>query len=325
MPPLISLGAGLSEMGKGIAQTAQAWTLEAQKADAQKELVTLADQLAGARDVTKMAHQTSEREAGQTFQSGEKALDRTQQEKIVGMQLENAVKTAQISAGPGYASVAQRAKEFEAEGPLRAERLAGQQADTQLKQKQVGGYEEEHAAVIAGRKAQAENYGAETLLKNIQADAAKMAFDAKKELDEAVASKDAERIERARERIKVVEYSSTKEAQDVTVAQAQAKLWREAMTATEARMATLQANADKGIPSAATERLIRELQASFEEQRRNFNAATKEAGELIRRQRVNLTPSTPGASDTGTVDPWQFVKPGAGAPPKPGLIQQAPR
>lgn len=49
---LINLGAGLSEAGKNVAAFTGAWTLEAQKADAAKEMAVLADQLSGAREST---------------------------------------------------------------------------------------------------------------------------------------------------------------------------------------------------------------------------------------------------------------------------------
>lgn len=50
MPPLLSLGAGLSELGKNVAQTAQAWTLESQKADLEREKLAMADKLMSARE-----------------------------------------------------------------------------------------------------------------------------------------------------------------------------------------------------------------------------------------------------------------------------------
>lgn len=97
---VFDIGNGLSEMGKNIAQTAQAWTLEAQKADLEKEKVVLADQLAGAREEKHRGFLTSERESTQTFQSGENEKTRANHLDVAKIGLEG----HKISAGASIAS-----------------------------------------------------------------------------------------------------------------------------------------------------------------------------------------------------------------------------
>lgn len=94
-----NIGNGLAEMGRSVAQTAQAWTLEAQKAEAQKEMLTLADQLAGAREDKGRQFAKSEREATQGWQSGEKDKDRTFQASEGDKTRATQITTAGIAAG----------------------------------------------------------------------------------------------------------------------------------------------------------------------------------------------------------------------------------
>lgn len=93
------LGNGLNALGTAVATTAGAYTLEAQKADAQKEMVLLADQLAGAREEKGRAFTTSERVATQGFTSGEKGLDRASELERTKLMNATSITTAGISAG----------------------------------------------------------------------------------------------------------------------------------------------------------------------------------------------------------------------------------
>ena len=313
-----NLGAGLSELGKGVAQTAQAWTLEAQRAEIEKEKVILADQLMGKREGARMAHVTSEREAGQTFLAGEHGLDRAQKMDITRMQMENAVKTAQISAGPGYARVALDREQFQADAPLRAEKLEGQRAETSLKKAQAGGYEEEHSALVKQREAQTRAYDSETLSRQIKADADKNLLDARKELDEAVKVNDPERIAAAQKSMYVAEFSAKDEVQRVSLAQAQAKLWETAMNQTQTRLAALQDPMKQMDPGAKA--LTDQLTKQLEDQRRQFNAAAQRAQEL---ERTLPRIGQPQSNVTGTIDLNQFVR--KPAPKKAPLMQQGPQ
>ncbi len=93
------IGAGFSEMGKSVAQTAQAYTLEAQKADLETEKVKLADQLAGAREEKGRQFTTSEREATQTFTGGENEKTRGNQKDIATIGATAHLGAAGIAAG----------------------------------------------------------------------------------------------------------------------------------------------------------------------------------------------------------------------------------
>lgn len=92
------IGAGLHEMGKAVATTAGAYTLEAQKGELEKEKVILADQLAGVRDEKQRGFLTSEREATQGFTGGENEKNRTSAKDIATMSAGASIRSAEIHA-----------------------------------------------------------------------------------------------------------------------------------------------------------------------------------------------------------------------------------
>lgn len=286
------IGAGLAEAGKNVADTAGKWTLEAQRADAETEKVKLIDQLTGVREEKGRAFQTSERVATQGYQSGEKALDRTNAMDMVKLQTEATVKAAGISAGPGYASVAQRRAEFEAEAPTRAAKVEEMKADTGLKQKTLAGYDTEHQSIMDFRKAQTESYKAENILKTIQSDSQKNVLDAKKQLDDALVSNDPAKIADAKNKIFAAEFSAKDETQRVVLYQSQARLIEQAMAATQSKLVALQDPSKSMTPAAQS--LIETLTKDLDRQRMEYNTATKAAAEALK----NLPTSSTGGSDT---------------------------
>lgn len=94
------IGAGLAEAGKSVAQTAQAYTLESQKAELEKEKVLLADQLAGVREEKQRGFITSERVATQEFSGGENEKNRANTLAVANIGLEG----HKISAGATIAA-----------------------------------------------------------------------------------------------------------------------------------------------------------------------------------------------------------------------------
>lgn len=100
----INIGAGLAEAGKNVAATAGAWTLEAQKADAEMEKAKLVDQLAGVRQDKQNVFTSGESEKERGFKSGEGALERTSREKISEAQRQATIAAAGISAGAHVAA-----------------------------------------------------------------------------------------------------------------------------------------------------------------------------------------------------------------------------
>lgn len=95
----VNLGAGFAEAGKNIAATAGAWTLEAQKAETEKEKAVLVDQLMGARQEKQNVFTSGESEKERGFKTGESALDRTSREKISEATRQATIAAASISAG----------------------------------------------------------------------------------------------------------------------------------------------------------------------------------------------------------------------------------
>lgn len=291
------IGAGLAEAGKNVADTAGKWTLEAQRADAETEKVKLIDQLTGVREERGRAFQTSERVATQGYQSGEKALDRANAMDIVKLQTDATVKAAGISAGPGYASVAQRREEFAAGAPMREAQVEGVKAETLLKQKGAADYETEHQAITDMRTAQTESYKTENLLKTIQAQSQQSILDAKKQLGEALASNDPAKIAEAKNNIFTAEFSAKDEVQRVSLYQAQARLIEQAMAATQAKLVVLQDPMKQMDPGAKV--LADTLTKDLERQRGEYNAATRAAADALK----NLPTSSPSSGAPGTTAP----------------------
>lgn len=95
----INLGAGLAEAGKNVAATAGAWTLQAQRDDAEKEKLKAIQEFTAGENTKQRDFTKGEREAGQIFQGGEKEKDRTLQEKLSEAQRQAQIAVANISAG----------------------------------------------------------------------------------------------------------------------------------------------------------------------------------------------------------------------------------
>lgn len=95
---VFNLSNGLSAAGTAVAATAGAVTLEAQKADLEKQKLVLADQLAGAREEKGRVFTTSEREAGQLFTGGQNDLTRQNQLETTKMHVAGQLGAAGIGA-----------------------------------------------------------------------------------------------------------------------------------------------------------------------------------------------------------------------------------
>lgn len=98
-----NIGAGLSEAGKGLAQTAQAWTLEAQRAEIEKDKVRLADMLSSARESAGRA---------ETHKYGMMQ----QAERIAAEAPEREARTASLKSGTSRAEDEDRRKREAGEG-----------------------------------------------------------------------------------------------------------------------------------------------------------------------------------------------------------------
>ncbi len=109
---------GLSEMGKSVAQTAQAWTLEQQKAELDKEKLTVADQLASAREEKGREFMAGESDKTRTFQSGESEKDRGFKAGESKLDRDSRLATTSISAGAGL-----RAAEIQRETQIQLQKM----------------------------------------------------------------------------------------------------------------------------------------------------------------------------------------------------------
>lgn len=106
-----NIGQGLAGAADAVAKTAGTMTIESQRAELQKELVVLADQMATRRDDAQRGFLSSERVAGQEFQGGQKELDREAQREIQKLQSETSLATAGIAAGATKYSTDARTEE----------------------------------------------------------------------------------------------------------------------------------------------------------------------------------------------------------------------
>ncbi len=217
------IGAGLSEAGKSVAQTAQAYTLEAQKADLEKEKVLLADQLAGVREEKGRAHQTSERVATQTFQGGENEKTRTNQAHV---------QAAGIGAGATIAAARESA-----------------QAHLLGIQKQLDAMAPERTASVEGK--QIENATKSQLL------------GARDDYLKALEGGDVDAQTKAIQKMAGIEFTPKDQYTEASLYQTQARLYEQAMTSALTKLATLQANPTASLTpegKAAIDSLAKQVQ-----------------------------------------------------------------
>lgn len=262
-----NFSAGLSLMGDSIAKTAGALSIEAQKAEAQKEMMVLADQMAGVRDDKQRSFMSSERVAGQEFQKGEKGLDRSHAEKLAQLQADTAIKTAGIGAGATLTAARMRSEDAKLD-----------RADAKDKfEKQF----EANKPLLT----------AETLAKEIKTNSDKMVLDARKELQEARASGDKAKIQAAQQKEFDATYSSQAHVQQVSVYQAQAKQLGDAVQAAQTRLVALQ-NSNMAM-TPQSQAAIAQLETQVKGLYGQYMAAVRQADEAIK----NLPAANqPGAS-----------------------------
>ena len=101
---LINIGAGLAELGKTGAAMVGNWTLESQRADAEKDKLKLIQDFQSGENVKQREFSSSERVEGEKFKSGESVLDREHREKLAEAQRQASLAVASISAGASMAN-----------------------------------------------------------------------------------------------------------------------------------------------------------------------------------------------------------------------------
>lgn len=247
-----NFGAGLSLMGESIAKTAGAYTLEAQKAEAQKEMMVLADQMAGARDEKQRSFMSSERVAGQEFQSGEKGLDRSHAEKLANQQAETAIRTAGIGAGATLTAARMRSDDAKLDRTEAKDRFD------------------------AGRPL----LSAETLSKEVKANSEKLVLEAVKELQAARESGDPARIKAAQQKEFDASYSSKAHVQQVSVYQAQGRQLGDAVQAAQTRLVALQNSTMSMTPQ--NQAAIAQMEKQVNSLYRQYLAAVRQSNEAIK-------------------------------------------
>lgn len=293
------LSNGFSALGEAVSKTAGAYALEAQKADAQKEMLTLADQLAGVREEKGRTFQTSERVATQAFTAGENTENRKSALGIAQLQADAAVKSAGIHAGATIGAAQIGAATSTANNRATLEANA---ADTDKR--------------LAANKPLVD---AEVLQKNITTASAQMVQDARKELQEARATNDPTKIKAAQQKEYDASYSSQAQVQQVSLYQAQAKIAESAMNFIQGKIASLQASS-MGI-SPETQATIKQLQNQLKQRESEFNAAMRTADDAIKSLPA-YTP--PGGAGTSAPPLSSFFKapaaPSGAAPPPAGMI-----
>lgn len=283
-----NIGAGLAEAGKSIAASAQAYGLESQKAELEKERLTLADQLAGAREEKGRIFQTKEREATQAFTGGENEKNRTQAKELAQLAADTSIKTAGISAG----------------ATLGAARM---------------NIDARHEERRLDRAEQKPLLDAEVLAKSIANTNQQMVQDARKEIADARASGDPARIKAAQQKEYDATYSSQSQVQQTSLYQAQAKLIGDALQAAQAKLVAMQ-DPVKGLTPEG-KAMTAQLQKQVDELQRQYMAAVRAADEATK----NLPAYNPGGGQTGAPDLSKYMKPSSiEAPPRPQGIPMPP-
>ncbi len=275
------VSAGLSEAGKGIAQTAQAYTLESQKADLEKEKVMLADQLAGAREEKGRQFTTSERVATQTFTGGENEKTRTNQVDIANIGLKGQLAHAGAIVAAAHESATSHLlgiqKQLDALGPERDVTVESKKIENATKSQLLGARNDYLKALEGG---------------------------------------DIDAQTKAIQKMAGIEFSPKDQYTEASLYQTQARLYEQAMTSALTKLATLQASPTASMTpegKAAIDSLSRQVQLL----QGQFQSAIGSARDALNRTPNYGGRSGAGS---GAIDLNQFKTPVAPAPPTGGLI-----
>lgn len=327
------IGRGFAAMGEAVGKIAGDTLLDQQRAELQKESMTLASQLAGERESKGRAeahgYDMEKQTSQQTFMSGENEKNRA-----ADLQRTN------ISAG---ATLRAAQMQVDAMAPVRQAQVeasnvqtAGTKLDNELKANQAGARKELEAATASGdqgaidaakakvaiydegaalRAQQANALAVETQAKEIRLKADRMVSDARDEL--LAAGDDPAKAAEARRKLRILESSTKDDRQEIASWQQQAKLAETAMTATMTRLTTLQG---QGMLTPESKALEETLQKVLQQQQREFAAATRNARALLE----SLDPASRRATGAESPDLTKYLrKPGAKpemTPMPPGLI-----
>lgn len=332
----MDFGAGLAAMGKSLMQTTSMMATESVRAGFEKDKMTLADQLASVREEKGRAFATGERVASQAYQSGEKALDRTHAEKLASEARATTLAAAGISAGPGYARVALDREQFNAEAPLRAEKLESQRAQTEATRTQTEATRtemplrtEQLKAQTEASKAQTKIYTQEELAKTIKNQNDQEEKAAIKAYTEVKNDKNAtpDMVKEAEQRLAAATWSRSAAVQEVTTAAAVAAQFRSLADSKRLELTTL--NGVDQIEKMSPEHKARVAQVTKE-----LNVLQAQHAQAVRDQQKaqkNL-PSLLGDDKSGASPPIDLNKylksitPPAASKPAPvtGKPQQFP-
>lgn len=336
------IGRGLAAAGEAVAKFTGIAGLEMQKAELQKQSLTLANQLAMERESVgrKEAHALDMEKQGKQQEFDKWRVETTEA---------GANARTSISAGASIAAanigLKGRQMEIDAMAPVRQAQIEaskaeaeGRKLDNELKAAQSTARKELETATTSGdqgaveaakakvaiydegaalRAQQARALNVETQAKEIQVKAGQLISDAKDDLLKA--GNDPAKIAEAKRRIAILESSTKEDRQEIALWQQQAKLAEAAMTATMTRLTTLQ---NSGLLTDESKALEQTLQKILQQQRRDFAASTAQARALL----DALDPTRKAAASTEPVDLTKYLKtlnPPPGAKPKPfprGLV-----
>lgn len=265
-----SLMNGLSSAGTAVAATAGAYTLEAQKAEAEMEKVKLVDQLAGVREEKGRAFTTSEREASQAFTGGENKETRANAVAIANIGADAAIKGHQISAGATLGAATMQAASVD---------------------KQIAAHTSDLEKTLAQNNPL---ITADVLSKTIRNNSELAVANARKELDAATASGDPAAMQAAKLRVYNAEYSGKDEVAKVSLLQAQAKLIETALSQAQTRLVQLQDPMKSQSPGAKEQADL--LTKQVDRLTGEFNTAVRTANEAVRGLPAYTPPGTTGGT-----------------------------
>lgn len=278
----IDFAAGLSAMGESVAKTASAWTLEAQRADLHKEAMVLADEMAGKREEKGREFQKGEREATQDFTKGENVENRKSAKELAILQSETAIKTAGISAGAtmGAAQLSAQTSRLNNADTIKAH---AEDTDKKLKANQP-------------------LLDTEVLAKQIKNTSDTMVQDARKELIDARASGDPEKIKAAQQKEYDASYTSQAQVQQASLYQTQAKLLGDAVSNLQTRLVALSDPMKTMTPEGKS------LAAQLEQQLKRLQSEHATALKMAKDAMDNLPAYTQSGAKAGAPPLSSFMK-----------------
>lgn len=285
--------AGFAAMGESLSKTAGNYLLENQRNEAEMAKVTLADQLLSAREGKQREFTAGEAEKQRGFLKEESGLERASREKIASEGHATTLKAAGISAGATLGAAQMNIAARREESILDRAHQAEQARLTREEMRPM-------------REAQIKVYTAEEIQKTLETQVKQEVFDARKDLDAAQKSGDADALKRAQERFAAATYSSSEAVQAASVARSVADQYKSMAAEKRAQLAVAM-DVTKGGMQPGAEQRVKALQDELTSLEATWKQKVREADDLVK----NMPRFNQPSSSTTRRPLDQILRPGA--------------